>query len=565
MPGQFDWITLLQIPLVLCVVWLLSRPLSTYMARVALKEPTSLDKMLNPIADRFYGWIGINPEFEHRWQTYAISAISLNLVGALFLIAFQMTQGYFSKFPGVSFLQAFNSAISFVTNTNWQSYTPEITLSNVVQTSGLAIQMFLSAATGMAVALALTRAFTDRKLPQKRTLSKTTPINTSETKTHSTKTVGNFWVDCTRMTLWVLLPLSFVLALLFMGLGMSQSMLEAIASQEAIKLIGTNGGGFFNANSAHPFENPSALCNLIEVAAMLLIVFSFPQVFGKMVDDPAQGKILLKTMVILYLTALSLALFAQYKATLSFGPTLEGMETRFGWIGTILFNVTSTTTGTGATTAAIASLPTLTGFELLSNILSGAVIFGAVGSGLYIIILYAILAVFLAGLMVGRTPEYLGKKIESFEMKMVVLAIMVPAFVVLVLTACAVHYASTGVLNPAPHGLTEILYAFASTAYNNGSSFGTLKTDIPFYQYTTAVAMALGRFVVMGAVLALAGSLANKPKIPSTVATFPTTGPLFIGLLICVILITSVLIFIPVFSLGPLAEQVSSWPIHLPQ
>jgi K+-transporting ATPase ATPase A chain len=364
------------------------------------------------------------------------------------------------------------------------------------------------------------------------------------------------------MILWVLLPLSLLVALIFIGFGMTQSVYEAIASQEAIKLLGTNGGGFFNANSAHPLECPSALCNLVEVAAMLLIAFSLPGTFGQMVGEPAQGKALLKAMLIMFLGALGVALFAQWHATQALGPILEGMEMRFDWIETVLFNVTSTTTGTGATNAALSSLPPLTGLVLLSNILSGAVIFGGVGSGLYLILLYAILSVFLAGLMVGRTPEYLGKKIEAFEMKMVVGAIMIPAFFVLALTAIAALYAPEAALNPGPHGLTEILYAFSSTSFNNGSSFAGLKADMTFYQVATALAMAVGRFVVMVAVLALAGSLAQKPKTPATSATFPTTSGLFIGLLICVILITSVLVFFPIFSLGPIAEQVSQW--HIP-
>jgi K+-transporting ATPase ATPase A chain len=278
-----------------------------------------------------------------------------------------------------------------------------------------------------------------------------------------------------------------------------------------------------------------------------------------MVEDPAQGSALFKAMAILFIISLSISIWAQYNYVLSLGPTLEGMDTRFGWIGTLLFNMTSTTTGTGATTAALSSLPPLTGLVLLSNILSGAVIFGGVGSGLYLIILYAILSVFLAGLMVGRTPEYLGKKIESFDMKMVVLAFMLPALAVLVLTAMGVIVAPEAVGNPGPHGLTEILYAFSSSTYNNGSSFAGLKIDMTFYQISTALAMIIGRFVVISAVLALAGNLVQKPKIPSTSATFPTTGPLFIGLLISVIIMTSVLIFFPIFSLGPIAEQVSTW------
>jgi len=559
MSGEFEWISLLQIPLVLGVVWLISRPLSTYMAHVALREPTSLDKILSPLANRFYFWLGINPEQEQRWQTYAFSAISLNIVGAILLIILQMTQGFLFHKPGIGFIQSLNTAVSFVTNTNWQSYNPEIILESFIQTVGLSVQMFLSAGTGLAVALAVTRAFTEYKLP----------INNNGTKANGTKanglkTIGNFWVDCTRMILWILVPLSFIIALIFMGFGVTQTVYEAIASQEAIKLLGTNGGGFFNANSAHPLECPSAFCGLIEVGTMLLIVFSLPGAFGQMVGNPNQGKALLKAMIIMFLASLGLALLAQWQVTRSLGPILEGMETRFDWVGTILFNVTSTTTGTGATNAALSSLPPLTGLAMLSNILSGAVIFGGAGSGLYQIILYAILSVFLAGLMVGRTPEYLGKKIEAFEMKMVVAALIVPAFFVLALTALAVLYAPNGVLNPGPHGLSEILYAYASTTYNNGSSFAGLKADMVFYQLTTALAMAIGRYVPMIAALALAGNLIQKPRIPSTAATFPTTGGLFIGLLISVILVTSILIFLPIFSLGPLAEQVSSWHI-LPQ
>lgn len=557
MPSQFEWITLLEIPLVLGVVWMLSIPLSAYMAKVALKQPTPLDRIFSPVANRFYHWIGINPENEHRWQSYTLAALSLNLMGAFFLFVLQMIQGTFETQSGVGLIQALNTAISFATNTNWQSYTPETTLSNFVQTGGLSVQMFLSAATGMAVAVALIRSFTNYNPPK---IHK--GIKSNGSKINGVKTIGNFWVDCTRMVLWILLPLSLLLALIFVGLGMTQNLYEAIASQEAIKLLGTNGGGFFNANSAHPFECPSAFCNLIEVGAMLLITFSFPKTFGHMVEDPSQGKALLKAMVILYLVALGLGLYFQWQALQTLGPILEGMDTRFGWVGTILFNVTSTTTGTGATSAAFSSFPPFTSLVLLSNILSGAVIFGGAGSGLYLIILYAILSVFLAGLMVGRTPEYLGKKIESFDMKMIVLAIMVPSFIVLTLTGLAAIYAPDGVGNPGPHGLTEILYAFSSTTYNNGSSFASLKADMNFYQIATIIAMSIGRFAVMVAILALAGNLVQKPKIPTTAATFPTNGALFIGLLISVILITSILVFFPVFSLGPIAEQVSPW--HIP-
>jgi len=565
MPNPFEWITLLQIPLALGVVWLSSQPLGAYMAKVALKQPTSLEWIFSPLANRFYAWIGINPETEYRWQAYALCALSLNVMGAFFLVMMQMAQGFFSDKPGVGFIQSLNTAISFVTNTNWQSYTPETTLANFIQMGGLSVQMFLSAGTGMAVALAFTRAFTNYAPPQKNYRLAPLNVESNGTPPNAIKTIGNFWVDCTRMTLWILVPLSFLLTLIFIGLGISQTLYEAIASQEAIKLLGTNGGGFFNANTAHPLECPSALCNLFQVMAMLLIPFSFPKAFGYMVGEPAQGKALLKAMVILFLAALGLALFAQWQATQSTNPTvLEGMETRFGWVGTILFNVTATTTGTGATSAALSSLPPLTGLALLSNILSGAVIFGGIGSGLYLMGLYAILSVFLAGLMVGRTPEYLGKKIEAFEMKMTILALMIPAFLVLALTALATLYAPEAILNPGSHGLTEILYAFSSTSYNNGSSFAGLKADMTFYQLTTALAMIVGRFAVIAAVLALTGSLIQKPKIFPTTATFPTTGGLFVGLLISVILITSLLIFFPVLSLGPLAEQVSPWHIPIP-
>lgn len=547
MPATYEWVTLIQIPLVLTGVWALSRPLSAYIAQVALKQPTPLDRFLIPLANRFYQGIGINPEIGHPWQTYALAAVSLNLMGALFLLILQMAQGFFTPISGVGFLQAFNTAISFVTNTNWQSYIPEITLSPFIQTGGLSVQMFLSAGTGMAVALAFTRAFMEQK-------------PSPDLKQNGTKTLGNFWVDCTRMTLWVLIPLSFLLTLILIDLGITQSLYEAIASQEAIKLLGTNGGGFFNANAAHPSECPSAVCALVEIGAMLLIPFSFPKVFGRMVGDPAQGNTLLTAMLFLFLAALGLALFTQWQAAPSTGFTTEGMDTRFGWVNTILFNVTATTTGTGATSAALSSLPPLTGLELLANILSGGVIFGGVGSGLSLLVLYAILSAFLAGLMVGRTPEFLGKKIEAFDMKMVVLALMMPALLVLAFTAAAVIHAPDAALNAGPHGVTEILYAFASTTYNNGSAFAGLKADMAFYQLTTAFAMLAGRFIPLIAVLALAGNLVHKPKIPSTSATFPTTGGLFIGLLITVILVSTVLIFFPIFSLGPLAEQVSSWP-----
>ena len=535
-----EWVGLLQIPMVLLVVFAISRPLSAYMAKVALGQPTCMDWALSPLADWFYRAININPECGQRWQSYALAVASLNLAGAAFLILLQLFQGVIFSHPGIGFLQAFNTAISFVTNTDWQSYSPEETLDNRVQMAGLSVQMFLSAGTGMAVALALTRAFMAGKTEN--------------------KTIGNFWVDCTRMVLWVLLPLSFIFGLVFITFGIPQSCYEPIASQEAIKLLGTNGGGFFSANSAHPLECPSALCSLFQTGAMLLIAVSLPLTFGKMVGEPAQGKTLLKAMVWMFGIALVLALLAQGQAIKSLKNIPEGMETAFGWVGTVFFNVAATTTGTGATSAALSSLPPLTGMELLSNILSGGVIFGGAGSGLYQIILYAILSVFLAGLMVGRTPEYLGKKIEAFEMKMVVVAIMLPALAILALTAVASVYAPEAALNHGPHGLTEILFAYTSATFNNGSSFAGLKTGMGFYQVTTLLAMAIGRYVVIFAVLALAGSLIQKPKIPATAATFPTTGGLFAGLLIGVIAITSGLVFFPVVSLGPLAEQVSPWP-----
>jgi K+-transporting ATPase ATPase A chain len=524
-------------------VWLISRPLSLYMARVALRQATPLDQFFAPLEERIYQWIGVKPGQEQRWQYYALDAVYLNVMGVLFLLFLQMTQHIVFNKAGVGFIQALNTGISFATNTDWQSYIPEATLDNQVQTIGLAVQMFLSAGTGMAVALALTRAFANSN--------------------RDIKTIGNFWVDCTRMILWVLLPLSFILALIFIGFGIPQSFHEAIASQESIKLLGTNGGGFFNANSSHPLECPSAFCNLLEIAAMLLIAVSFPKTFGHMVGNTSQGKALFKAMAILFLFALGLALVAQWRATYHLGPILEGMELRFGWVGTILFNVVATTTGTGAVNAALSSLPPLVGMECLMNILTGAVIFGGAGSGFYQVLLYAVLSVFLAGLMVGRTPEYLGKKIEAFEMKMVVLALMVPPFCVLGLSALGTIYASQAPLNPGPHGLTEILYTFASTTNNNGSAFAGLKSDMAFYQLATAFAMVVGRYAVMIAVLAMAGSLALKPKIPTTAASFPTTGGLFVGLLVAVILITSSLIFLPVCSLGPIAEQVSQWLIPL--
>ena len=535
--------------ILICVI-LVAPILGKYISHVMQRKHTFLDRFLNPIASFTYKKIGINPHQDQDWKTYLTALLSLNLAGIVFLTFLQKAQTYLPYNPqqlqSVSWLQSFNTAISFATNTDWQSYTPESTLSPFIQMIGLTVQNFLSAMSGLAVAFVFMRSFKSQK-----EIARETPL-------------GNFWVDCVRSLLWILLPLCLVLGIIYISLGVPQNLsnfihattLEGqqilipqgpIASQEAIKILGSNGGGYFNANSAHPYENPSFISNIIQMITMLIIAASLPFAFSHKIGSKHQGRILFIAMAILLTMSILIA-----SSSLN-SMSLEGVETRFGKPSTLLYSILTTASGCGATNGALASLPPLSAFSLFFNMLIAGIGFGGVGSGFYNLILYVILAVFLAGLMVGRTPEYLGKKIESFEIKMVVIAILIPPLCILGLTAlaCSIFEATS-----LPHSFSEILYTFTSSTTNNGSSFASIQADHPFYQWSTAISMLVGRYGVMFACLAIAGSFSQKIKIPKSSGAFPTKGALFCGLLIAVIIITNGLIYFPALSLGSIAEYL---------
>jgi K+-transporting ATPase ATPase A chain len=545
---------ILQIAIFFGIIVLLTKPLGAYMARIFEGPPRRLEKMI-------YRVCGIDPLQEQNWMQYAGGLLIFSLVTLLFTYALQRLQQWFPFNPqglgNVGPDSSFNTAVSFTTNTNWQSYTPESTMTYLTQMLGLATHNFLSAASGLAVALALIRGFTRQ----------------------SVKTLGNFWVDMTRATVYVLLPISVVAALLLVSQGVIQNLnsydkvttLEhaaqvipqgPVASQEAIKELGTNGGGFFNANSAHPYENPTPLSNLIEELLIFMIPAALTYTFGKMVKDTRQGWALFAAMSILFLAGL----FITYPAEASGNPNLtklglsatpgnmEGKEVRFGVPLSALWAVTTTDTSCGAVNAAHDSLTPLGGLVPLLNIQLGEVVFGGVGAGIYGMLIFAILSVFIAGLMVGRTPEYLGKKIEQKEVKMVMLS-------VLVLAVCILGFSAYASLNPqglgnnGPHGLSEMLYAYSSGAGNNGSAFAGLSANTPFYNTTLGIDMLCGRFLMIIPLLAAAGSLAQKKKIPVSTGTFPTHGPLFVVLLTGTIVIVGALTFFPALSLGPVVEH----------
>jgi K+-transporting ATPase ATPase A chain len=533
------------------------------------------------------------------WTQYAIALLLFNVLGAVVVYGLQRLQLFFplnpQKFAAVSPDSSFNTAISFVTNTNWQGYSGESTMGYLVQMAGLAVQNFLSAATGIVVAIALIRGFTR----------------------HTVNTIGNFWVDMTRCILYILLPLSVVLALALASQGVIENLagykdattiekityqnpkadaagqpikdaagnavtetattqtqtlpMGPIASQEAIKELGTNGGGFFNANSAHPYENPSPLTNVLELFAILLIPFALTYTFGKMVGDTRQGWVVLTAMLILFVPLVILAFHSeqlgnplvakqgidQVASTVQAGGNMEGKETRFGIAASSLFAAAATGTSTGAVNTSHDSMTPLGGFVPMFLMQLGEVAPGGVGTGLYSILIFAILGVFIAGLMIGRTPEYLGKKIEAFEMKMASVFILTTPFAVLIGTAVAVMTVAgkAGVGNPGAHGFSEILYAFTSAANNNGSSFGGLTATTVFYNVATGLAMFIGRFWPIIAALAIAGSLAAKKRVPVTEGTMPTHGPLFVTLLIGSILLIGVLTYVPALALGPVVEH----------
>ena len=555
-----------QIALVLALVFAAAVPLGIYIAAVLQGGRTFLSPVLAPVERGFYRLAGVDPAAGMTWRTYAAALIVLSAVHFLLLYAMLRLQQYLPLNPAgqgpMSPQLAFNTAISFVTNTNWQAYGGETTLSYGTQMWGLTVHNFLSAASGIAAAAVVARAFAGGGL----------------------KTLGNFWVDLTRITLYVLLPLVLLYTVFLIATGVPQTLantldvttlegtkqsiaLGPVAFQEAIKLIGTNGGGFFNANSAHPFENPTALSNVVETWSEIVIPFALAVTFGVIVRDKRQGFALMWTMAILMVAFVVCC----YAAEGSGNPLLtaagvdpamgnmEGKEVRFGTAVSSLFAVTTSATSDGAVIAMHDSFTPLGGMVPMFLIQLGEVVPGGVGSGLYGIIVFALLAVFVAGLMVGRTPEYLGKKVQAREIKLAMLAVLILPLCILSGTALCLVLPDgvSSLANAGPHGLSEMLYAFTSATGNNGSAFAGLSADTPLLDYGLGTCMLLGRFAFMIPVLAIAGSLAAKPKLSESAGTFPTHGPLFIGLLIGVILIMGGLQFLPALSLGPLAEHFS--------
>ena len=553
-----------QIALVLSLVFVCAVPLGHYIAAVLGGGRTFLSPVLGPVERGLYTLAGVNPARGMGWRTYATALIALQLVHFLTLYAMLRTQHLLpfnpQGFDPLSEKLAFNTAVSFVTNTNWQAYVGETTMSYGSQMWGLTIHNFLSAATGISAAAVVARAFAGGGL----------------------KELGNFWVDLTRVTLYVLLPIALVATVLLIAGGVPQTLagyvdaqtleggtqtiaLGPVAFQEAIKLLGTNGGGFFNANSAHPFENPSALTNLLSNWLLLVIPFALTVTFGRIVGDVRQGFALFWTMAVL-LIAFVLACYAAEAwgnplltalGVNPLGGNMEGKELRFGVAASALFATATTATSTGAVIAMHDSFTPLGGLVTLFMMQLGEVVPGGVGSGVYGIVVFALLAVFVAGLMVGRTPEYLGKKVQAREIKLAMLAVLILPLCILGGTALSLvlEAGTSSLANAGPHGLSEMLYARTSATANNGSAFAGLSADTPLLDYGLGIAMLLGRFAFLVPVLAIAGSLAEKPKLGETAGTFPTYGPLFIGLLIGVILILGGLQFLPALSLGPLAEH----------
>ncbi|WP_115618728.1 potassium-transporting ATPase subunit KdpA [Chromobacterium vaccinii] len=591
---------MLQLGLFLVVLIALAWPLGAYMTRVMQGENVGPVRFFAPLERAFYRLAGIKQDEEMGWRGYAVALILFNVLGVAAVYALQRLQGMLPFNPqamaAVSPDSSFNTAVSFVTNTNWQGYGGETTMSYLTQMLGLTVQNFVSAATGAAVVIALIRGFAR----------------------HSSAKIGNFWVDVTRMTLYVLLPLAMVFALVFSQQGVIQNLsaykdahtvetvkyqqpkvdakgnpvlgkdgkpamddktsqtqtlpMGPVASQEAIKMLGTNGGGFFNANSAHPYENPTPLVNFLQDIAIFLIPAALCFLFGRMVGDRRQGWAILAAMTIMFATAVVVETSAeqagvpqysslgidQRASQLQSGGNMEGKETRFGIIDTSLFVAVTTSASCGAVNAMHDSLTPIGGLVPMFLMQLGEVVFGGVGSGLYGMLIFAILAVFIAGLMVGRTPEYLGKKIETYEMKMTAITILVTPTLVLALTAIAVSLAAgkAGIANPAAHGFSEILYAFTSAANNNGSAFAGLSANTPFYNIMTGLAMFFGRFFMIVPILAIAGSLAAKKRLAVTGGTLPTHGPLFVTLLIGTVLLVGALNYVPALALGPVVEHL---------
>ncbi|VWM17507.1 potassium-transporting ATPase subunit KdpA [Burkholderia lata] len=593
---------LFQTGLFIVVLLAAAVPVARYLSAV-MDGSSRVVRVFGPLERALYRIAGVDAGSEMNWKQYAVATIAFNALGALFLYGLLRLQGFLpgnpQQFGAMTVDGAFNTAVSFVTNTNWQDYTPEQTVSYLTQMLGLTVQNFLSAATGIVVVIALIRGFAR----------------------HTAQTIGNFWVDLTRVTMYVLVPMSMIIAGLLMSQGVIQNMksyqdvpvlqastyaapkLDAqgnpvkddkgnavtvptpltkqtlamgpVASQEAIKMLGTNGGGFFNANSAHPYENPTPFANFLQIFSILIIPAALCLVFGRVIGDRRQGIAVLAAMTVAFVLAIGVEVSAeqggnptlaalhvdQSTSALQPGGNMEGKETRFGIAQTGIFTVATTAASCGAIDTMHDSLTPLGGLVPMLLMQLGEVIYGGVGSGLYGMLVFALLAVFVAGLMIGRTPEYVGKKIEAYEMKMVSIVVLLTPLLVLVGTSIAVlaDAGKAGIANPGPHGFSEILYAFSSAANNNGSAFAGLTVGTPFYNWMTAIAMWFGRFGTIVPVLAIAGSLAAKKRIAVTSGTLPTHGPLFVVLLLGTVLLVGALTYVPALALGPGVEHLMMW------
>ena len=592
---------ILQLVVFVVVLVALVKPLGAYMARVYERKPCGLDRILGPLERLIYRLCGIDPTVEMSWKHYVYSVLAVNFLGLIVVYGLLRLQYYLplnpQAMPGTTPDLAFNTAVSFASNTNWQSYSGEATLSYFSQMIGLSVQNFLSAASGMAVLVALVRGFVRRQ----------------------SSTVGNFWFDFTRSTVYILLPLSVVLALALVSQGVVQTFgpyakvalvqpttfqepvltedgspildekgqpttktaplveqtiaVGPAASQIAIKQLGTNGGGFFNVNSAHPLENPTPLSNFLELLSILLIPAALCYTFGKMIDDTRQGWALLATMFAVFLPLLGVCYWCEQAGTPALaalgvddqaspaqaGGNMEGKEVRFGIAQSTLWATATTAASNGSVNSMHDSYTPLGGLVPMWLMQLGEVVFGGVGSGLYGMLAFAVIAVFIGGLMVGRTPEYLGKKIEAFEMKMAAIVILIPPLAVLGFTAVAVCFpelSKPSIPNSGPHGFSEVLYAFSSAANNNGSAFAGLNANVPFFNTLLGLAMLMGRYLLKIPILAIAGSLAAKKYTPSSAGTLPTCGPLFVVMLVGVVILVGALTFVPALALGPIVEQL---------
>ncbi|MDB6172699.1 MAG: kdpA [Chthoniobacteraceae bacterium] len=551
-----DWV---QIFLYLGILLAITPLLGMFMHRVFSGRRNILSAVIGPLERLIYKMAGVAPEREMRWTEYAGALFAFNILGIAVLLALQLTQQWLplnpQNFPNVPFALALNTAVSFVTNTNWQAYSGESTLGYLVQMAGLTVQNFVSAATGIAVLIALARGLTRK----------------------SAETIGNFWADLVRATLYLLAPLSMVMAIVLIWQGVPQTFsayvaakppdgieqlipLGPVASQIAIKQLGTNGGGYFGQNSAHPFENPTPFSNFIEMLAIFAIPAGLTYTYGLMTKDRRQGWTIFGAMLALFLAGFAISWWAELQpnAVTGLASNMEGKEVRFGVMNSVLFSTITTDASCGAVNAMHDSLTPLAGGVALLNLLLGEVIFGGVGAGMYGMLVFVVLTVFLAGLMVGRSPEYLGKKIEAHEVRWSVVAALAPCVCILIglAVACSIPAGSATLGNQGPHGFSEMFYAFASAAANNGSALAGVGVNNNFYNYTLAICMFLGRFAIIGPVLAIAGSMAGKKVAPPSPGTFPTTGFTFAGLLVAVILIVGALTFFPALTLGPIVEHL---------